>query len=55
MPDGITLCVSVQDVVSQQLAKKGKELKDNSSKLEERARTAQSELNGGEITQKVMY
>ncbi|XP_073463613.1 laminin subunit alpha-5 isoform X3 [Aquarana catesbeiana] len=35
-----------KDVVSQQLAKKGKELKDNSSKLEERARTAQSELNG---------
>ncbi|XP_068120602.1 laminin subunit alpha-5 [Hyperolius riggenbachi] len=37
---------ALKDVVSQQLAKKGKELKENSTRLEERAKAADSELSG---------
>ncbi|XP_075032849.1 laminin subunit alpha-5 isoform X1 [Mixophyes fleayi] len=37
---------ALKNVVSQELGKKGKELKDNSSKLEERAKAAQNELDG---------
>ncbi|KAM9296559.1 laminin subunit alpha-5 [Gastrophryne carolinensis] len=37
---------ALKDVLSEQLAKKGKELKENSTKLEETAKAAQNELAG---------